>query len=392
RSRPNAQTAHLLRDAALLVVSPEAQRDPERLHAAFERLRSYPGLYRVACRGVKPFRAVTRHADVVSVERRSRTFAAAPRTILSSDAVEAELRLLSGKPQIIRGLTHMDEPDHSAYRTVIQPWFTPAALGSLQSRLAEWAASLVDAIGKRAGHCDFAHDLAVPLTLRVITHLLGIPRSDIPRLRKLAGGFAGAEDPKRRLAVSPTDSIHLAMLGFRDYFDSLVADRRARPRGDLSCAIANATVHDKPIPYYEALSNFVLITTAGHDTTAFALTGGLHALIEFTDRLAHLLRNPHLLGSAIEEMLRWTTPVRHFLRTATADAEVGGTRVRAGECLALFFDSANRDETMFPNPGAFEVGRTPIRTWPSGLDRISASGISSRGSRCVRSSVSCFPD
>jgi cytochrome P450 len=229
----------------------------------------------------------------------------------------------------------------------------------LQIRLAEWAASLVDAIAKRAGRCDFANDLAVPFTLRVITHLLGIPRSDIPLLRKLARGFAGAEDPNRQLAVSPTESIHLAMLGFREYFDGLVADRRARPRSDLASAIANATVHDKPIPYYETLSYFVLITTAGYDTTAFALTGGLHALIEFPDQLERLLGNPHLLDSAIEEMLRWTTPVRHFLRTATEDAEIGGARVRAGECLALFFDSANRDETVFPNAAVFEIGRTP---------------------------------
>jgi cytochrome P450 len=362
KRNPRRKAVHpraALHDSALLIISPEAQSECEGVNAAFKLLRQHPGLYRVACPGVKPFRAVTRHADIVSVERRNRIFAAAPRTILSSAAAEAELRRLSGKPQIIRGLTHMDEPNHSAYRALAQPWFAPAAVAEMECKLADWALELVDAIVKRGGRCDFARDVAAPFALRVITHILGIPQSHGARLRRFARGFAGAEDPAGRIADSPIETIYLAMLGFRDYFDDLVADRRTRPCGDLASAIANATVHGGPIPYYEMISYFVLIATAGHDTTAFAMSGGLHALIQHPEQLARLKCNPHLLDPAIEEILRWTSPVRHFLRTATEDTEISGTRVRAGECVALFYGSANRDETVFAEPGAFRIDRAP---------------------------------
>jgi cytochrome P450 len=149
------------------------------------------------------------------------------------------------------------------------------------------------------------------------------------------------------------------MLGFRDYFNELAADRKARPRGDLATVIANSTVGGIPVPFYELISYYVLLITAGFDSTAFAMTGGIHALIAGSDQFARLQREPCLLDSALDEMLRWTSPGRSIIRTAKEDTEVGGVKIRAGEAVALLFNSANRDEAVFADAASFIVDRTP---------------------------------
>ena len=153
--------------------------------------------------------------------------------------------------------------------------------------------------------------------------------------------------------------MHAALLGCRDYFDALAADRRACPRADLASTIANAMVHGAPMPQFERVSYFVLVAIAGYDTTAFALSGGLHALIAHPDEIARLQREPSLLDDAIEEILRWTSPSRHFVRTATEDTVIGGQTIRAGKSVAIFFPSANRDEVVFNEPDAFRIDRAP---------------------------------
>jgi hypothetical protein len=176
---------------------------------------------------------------------------------------------------------------------------------------------------------------------------------------KLSWGLVGPEDPVRRLADQPTEAICRAGLGFRAYFDPVAAERRACPRHDLSSLIANAEVNGKPVPDYERFSYYTMIATGGHDTIAFCLSGGMHALVENPDQLARLRDDPSLMDTAIEEMLRWTTPGRHIMRTATQDIELGGQMIRAGEAVALFFNSANRDEAVFANADHFQIDRRP---------------------------------
>jgi len=189
--------------------------------------------------------------------------------------------------------------------------------------------------------------------------MLGTPRADDARLARLAQGFVGAEDPLRRMSEAPGDAIRTAMLGLRDYFEAVAADRRARPSDDLASLIANATPHGASMPHYELISFFILMVTAGHDTTALALSGGLEALLAHPHQCARLREQPELLEPAIEEILRWTSPVRHFMRTVTCDTELSGQPIRAGEALALFFHSGNRDETVFENANAFMIDRKP---------------------------------
>ncbi|WP_240535653.1 cytochrome P450 [Bradyrhizobium sp. STM 3809] len=342
-----------------MLVSARGHASPARLESACALLRERAPLHWVERPGVRPFWAVTRYAHIVSMETRGGQFAAGPRTYLASESSEAVLRRVTGKPQLVRSLTEMDPPDHAVYRGILQNAYAPPALREMEVWLAQWAAEIIDRATARGDVCDFARDVAVPFTFRVIGRMLGTPEADDARLARLAQAFVGAEDPQRRLAEAPGDTMRMAMLALRDYFEAVVADRRAHPRDDLATLIAHAEPHGRAMPHYELISYFILLVTAGHDTTALALAGGLDALLAAPDQFARLRAEPELLDSAIEEMLRWTTPVRHFMRTALCDTEVGGQRIREGEALALFFHSANRDEAVFEDAAAFRIDRSP---------------------------------
>lgn len=359
QSRPSDERTQALQAAAAALLSPEDHADEARIHAAFRLLRREAPIYWVALPRVKPFWAVTRYRDVAEVERRNAEFIVAPRTQLGSEAAEASIRQLSGKDQLLRTLLHMDAPDHGAYRALAQPWFQPSALAEVKAWMADWARQSVDKIAGLGGECDFATQVAVPFTLRIIAKILGVPEADEPQLDRLVRGIVGADDPGRRFAEPPANPVHEALRGCRDYFDALAADRRSCPRNDLASVIANATINGAPLPQFERVSYYVVLAIAGYDTTAFALSGGLHALIEHPEQLARLQQDPALLDAAIEEILRWTSPSRHFIRTATKDTVLGGQPIRAGEAVGIFFPSANRDEAVFTDGDAFRIDRSP---------------------------------
>jgi hypothetical protein len=253
----------------------------------------------------------------------------------------------------------MDDPDHGAYRALTQSWFTPAALAELEPWLANRAGRIVEQISDRNDVFDFSEAVAVPFSIGGIMHLMGLPEADEGIILKLSRGLVGPDDPDRRLAHHPADALVRAGIGFRDYFGPVVADRRSCPRHDLSSVIANAQVRGAALPEYELMSYYMLVATAGHDTISFCLTGGMEALLSHPEQFARLQSDPGLLDTAIEEMLRWTSPGRHIIRTATADTTLGGQRIRAGEAVALFMNSANRDETVFEAADSFRIDRRP---------------------------------
>lgn len=348
-----------VREAALFVISPDGQMDEAGLQAAFAVLRSQAPVYWVECPGMRPFWLVSRHADVMAVEARGAPFIAAPRSVLSSDAGEASIRQISGKKDVLRSLFQMDKLEHRAYREIARARFSKPEVGSLEALATHLARQYVDRMPRNGKAFDFAREIAVPFPLRLMMHILGLPEADDPLILKLASGLTGAEDPSRALSDHPAESIRLAGVGFREYFNKVTADRRQQPKADLSSVIANACVFGKPIADYERLSYFMQLAIAGQENTAYSIAGGLHALLEHPDQMKKLVGEPTLLESAVEEILRWTSPGRHLVRTATADTKVGDQRIRAGEAVALFFASANRDETVFASAHTFEVDRQP---------------------------------
>jgi cytochrome P450 len=365
----SAATDSRLGEAARFVISPDGHADDANLQAAFKLLRAEAPVFWVDTPGMRPFWLLSRYNDISAVERRGAPFVAAPRTFLTSRKTEERLERMLGKPYVIRGLLQMDHVEHAAYRAVAQPSLAPPALAAMEPWLETWADHIVSRIAGRTEAFDFTREIAVPFSIRGIMRLLGLPEADDDLILKLSWGLTGPEDPVRRLADHPTTAICRAGFGFQAYFDPVAADRRACPRHDLSSVIATAEVQGETMPDYERFSYYAMIATGGHDTIAFCLSGGMHALIEHPGQLARLRADPSLIDTAIEEMLRWTTPGRHIVRTATEDIELGGQTIRAGEAVALFFNSANRDETVFANADQFRIDRRPNPHLAFGLGR-----------------------
>src|SRR5581483_11749196 len=369
RLPPSAATDSQLHEAARCVIAPDGHADAAGPQAAFKLLRAEAPVLWVDTPGMRPFWLLSRYRDISAVERRGAPFVAATRTFLTSKMTEDRLERILGQPYVLRGLLQMDDPEHAAYRAVAQPHLTPPALAAMEPWVEEWADHIVSRIAGRTDAFDFTKDIAVPFSIRGIMRLLGLPEADDDLILKLSWGLVGPEDPVRRLADHPTTAICRAGLGFQDYFDPVAADRRACPRHDLSSVIAAAEVQGAPMPDYERFSYYTMIATGGHDTIAFCLSGGMHALVEHPEQLARLRDDPSLIDSAIEEMLRWTTPGRHIVRTATEDIELGGQTIREGEAVALFFNSANRDEAVFANADQFRIDRRPNPHLAFGLGR-----------------------
>lgn len=351
-------------DAGLALIDPAAYADPGRYHAAAELLRRRSPVHWVDGEGVRPFWAITRHADVMEIERNHEIFLNGPRPLLMPEAAERYMAENGGE---LRTLIHLDDPDHKQQRAIGANWFSPRAMRRLQVRVDELARRYVDRMAELGTGCDFASDIAVHYPLYVILSLLGLPESDFPRMLQLTQELFGGADPERRRGQSDEERL-ATLLDFFAYFQKITADRRATPTEDLASAIANATVDGEPLSDLDTASYYTIVATAGHDTTSSTIAGGLHALIEhpaerarLTDALAADGRDAKLMATAIDEMIRWVTPVMEFMRTATADYDLHGTTIKQGESVLLAYPSANRDEDVFADPYHFDVGRDPNR-------------------------------
>jgi cytochrome P450 len=342
-------------EAARVFTDPRANGDNERFHSATAVLRRESPVHYVDHPKFLPFYAVTKYDDVMSVSRDSELWINAPRPALGPRSQRDE----APEDLPIRALVQMDAPDHPVYRHISADWFKPLGIRRLADRVAELARRYVDQMVEFGGECDFFTDIAMNYPLYVILSLLGLPESDFPRMLKLTQELFGAND--QDLARDTDNAFMATLIDFFNYFQALTADRRKNPTEDLASVIANATVYGKPIGELEAVGYYVLIATAGHDTTSSALAGGMHALLEHPDQLQRLKDDPTLVPKAFEEMIRWVSPVKQFMRTATADTEVHGVPIAKGESVLLSYPSANRDEEAFDHPERFDVGREANR-------------------------------
>lgn len=342
-------------DAGKVFTDPQAYEQEERFHAATALLRRTSPVHWVDEPDYRPFWAITKHADVMEIERDNERFLSAPRPLLSTEAAEA---LATEKGDVLRTLIHMDEPDHKAYRAVAAAWFQPKALRRMEDRMAELAVRFVDRMAELGTECDFVRDIAVHYPLYVILSLLGLPESDFDRMLMLTQQLFGGDDEELRRSTDMEEQFTV-LLDFFNYFTELTASRRATPTEDLASVLANARIDGAYLPDMDLASYYVIIATAGHDTTSSTIAGGLHALLRHPDQLARLQQEPELMPVATEEMIRWVTPVKEFMRTAAQDSVVHGSEIAAGQSVYLAYLSANRDEDVFDEPGRFDVGRQP---------------------------------
>jgi cytochrome P450 len=340
-------------EAARVLADPLAYTDEPRLHAALTHLRANAPVSWVEVPNVRPFWAITKYADIMDIERENMLFTNWPRPVLATIDGD-ELQVAAG----VRTLIHMDDPQHRVVRAIGADWFRPKAMRALKVRVDELAKIYVDKMMAAGPECDFVQEVAVNYPLYVIMSLLGLPEADFPRMLKLTQELFGSADSEFRRGTTDEDQLP-ALLDMFQYFNGVTASRREHPTEDLASAIANARVEGEPLSDLDTVSYYLIVATAGHDTTSSTISGGMHALIENPDQLARLRDDLGLMPRATEEMIRWVTPVKHFMRTAAENTTVRGTPIAAGESVLLSYASANRDEDVFDDPFRFDVGREP---------------------------------
>ena len=335
--------------------------DEDWVHAQFAWLRENAPIRKMSPDGFEPFWSITRHADIRSIESNKTLFINDPRPLLSPLLLNEIVRQLTGRRHLVRSLVTMDDPDHSRYRALTQEWFARSNLLVLTDRIEQLAREYVDRLAEFGGECDFVKDVAIWYPLRVIMSILGIPESDEPFMMKLTQELFGSSDPDTRRSFEAT-ALPEVVADFEAYFADLSRRRRAKPTDDVASLVANARIDGEAVPEHETNGYYIIIATAGHDTTSSSVAGGLLALIENPGELDKLRRDPErYMPSAINEVVRWVTPVRQFMRTATADCRVGDTDIAAGESCILWYPSANRDAAVFDDPFAFRVDRPGVR-------------------------------
>ncbi len=352
------------------IADPRTYGDETLIHSLLADLRDNDPVHWTRPEGFRPYWTVTKYADILEVERLNDKFHNEPRSTLMNIQTENDLAAMWGGPDPktgrvspFRTLIDMDGEDHRAYRGLSQAWFMPGNLKKLEARTAELAKRYVDLMMTKGPECDFARDIAVYYPLHVIMSILGVPESDEPLMLKLTQELFGGADPdmKRKDDASTGTVQSNTIMDFFVYFNKMTAERRANPGEDLASVIANGKVKGCPLGDLETASYYIIVATAGHDTTSSTIAGGLRALIENPGELAKLRANPELLGPAVDEMLRWVTPVQHFMRTAMEDHVLRGTRIEKGQALQLLYVSGNRDADAFADPFAFRIDRGPNR-------------------------------
>jgi cytochrome P450 len=252
----------------------------------------------------------------------------------------------------------MDDPQHRGVRAIGADWFRPKAMRALRNRADELAKVYVDKMAAIGPECDFAQQVAVNYPLYMIMSLLGVPESDFALMLKLTQELFGSDDDEFKRGADGGDQMS-ALLEMFEYFTALIASRRENPTEDLASAIANATIDGEPLSDIDTISYYAIIAAAGHDTTSATISGGMLALIENPDQHRRLAADLDLMPLATEEMVRWVTPVKAFMRTAVEDAMVRGVPIAAGDSVLLSYVSGNRDDDVFDDPFRFDVTRDP---------------------------------
>lgn len=336
---------------------------PDVVHGILRQLRRDDPVHLCRREGYPDLWHITRHADIFEIERRTDAFLNEPRLIVNSLQREAGVRALTGGSlNLIRSLVTMDPPEHPKMRLLTQAWFMPKNLSALQGRIEESARMGVFKLQQSGGTCDFARDVATEFPLRVIMTVLGVPEADYPMMLRLTQQLFGPEDPDtRRTDTSPEDQVNALRKTFgefSDYFNALSEERRKTPRDDVASLIANAQIDGHPIDNAAALGYYIIIATAGHDTTSYSLSEAVHQVARSPELFERLRAAPAEEAPKIaEEAIRFASPVRHFVRTAVFDVQLGNRTIRAGESVILWYLSGSRDEDVFAHADRFDPDR-----------------------------------
>jgi cytochrome P450 len=358
--RKRAMESLAVAEAARLLADPLAYTEDAKLHAGLALLREQAPVVWVDNPPYRPFWAITKHADIRDIESNHVLWINEPRPALRPPDLDDSLRTSHASGVEVRALVETDGERHRAVRTVGVEWFRPKAMRELKSQVDRLAKRYVDHMAEIGPQCDFVVDVAANFPGDVIYTYMGLPESDFPLLLRLTQEAFGQDDNELQPDGNPVNYLDV-IADFFEYFRIVVRDRRENPTADLSSAIANARINGRLMSDADTLNYFATIAAAGHDTTKASIAGGLLALIRHPAERERLTKDLSLMPTAVEEMIRWSTPVKEFMRTATADTRIRGVRIAAGESAYLAYESGNRDSEVFDEPFRFDVGREPNR-------------------------------
>jgi len=293
--------------------------------------------------------ALTKYDDIVAVSQDSATFSSARMGTNIDDPSP------DGLAMIQRFMLNMDPPRHTVYRRLVATGFTPAMIRRLEPHVREITTRIIDHVASR-GACDFVAEVAAELPLQVIAELVGVPHDDRHRVFDWSNRLVGFDDPE--LTTSAEDGMQAATELFL-YAHQLAAQRREAPRDDVISVLLQAEIEGQALSEPEFDAFFLLLVVAGNETTRNAIAGAMRAFIEHPGQRQRLIDDPSLMPVAVEEMLRWVSPLIYFRRTATRDTQVRGQRICEGEKVVMYYPSANRDEDVFEDADVFDVTRDP---------------------------------
>jgi len=336
-----------------IFIDPAAYTDFDGWHAVATELRAEGPLHRVDLPERPAFWAVLGLPEIMEIEKNSDVFTNAPDPVMNPKARDESAR----QDSPINTLIQMDGDEHRAHRALVNEWFKPGEVKKLTDEVARQAKSSIDHMASLGKRCDFATDVAMNYPLRVILDILGLPEEEFPKMLRLTQELFGDGDPDFQRA-GEDDQAMAVIMDVIALFTGLNAERRANPTSDLASVIANGHIDGKPLEDMDTYGYYLIVATAGHDTTSNAVAGGMEALLEHPAQLEKLMADPSLIDGAADEIVRWVSPVKHFMRTAQRDYTLaGGQEIAKGDWLLLSYQSANRDERVFEDPFTFDVTR-----------------------------------
>lgn len=314
----------------------------------------------------EPFWLVSGFDEVMTASKDNATFLNNPKnsvfTLRSADALARAIT--GGSPHLVQSLVAMDAPMHPKLRRLTQEWFMPKNLRTIEDKVRMIARTTVDRMLAAGGEGDFTKLVSSPYPLHVVMQIFGVPEADEQRMLVLTQQMFGGQDEELNQSgikdLPPeviTQIVSGAVKDFEAYFTALAAERRKHPSDDLATVIANGMIDGAPLDARDTAGYYIITASAGHDTTNASTAGAMLALARDPEQFAKVKADRSLLLGIIEEAIRWTSPVQHFMRTAAADTVLGGQAIAAGDWLMLNYVAANHDPAQFPDPRRFDAAR-----------------------------------
>ena len=359
-------------EVAHAVIDPKSYAAWDPLLDLFDQIRAATPVLRIEPPSgeIEPFWLVTAYDDVMRISKDNAGFLNAPRpTVLTSKAGEQLARAVSAgqgeeSPNLVSSLVSLDAPIHPKLRRLTQDWFMPKNLSRIEADVRALARRTVDKLVAAGPEADFVPLVSAPYPLHVVMQILGVPEEDEPRMLFLTQQMFGGQDEdlnKSGVADLPPEQLLQIVVGavkdFEAYFEGLAAQRRAHPTEDVASILANGRIDGEPLSPRDLAGYYIIVAAAGHDTTSASTAGAMLALARDPEQFARVKADRSLVPGIVEEAIRWTTPVQHFMRTAAHDTEIAGVKIAAGDWLMLNYVAANHDPAQFENPRKFDAAR-----------------------------------